>query len=143
TAKAYAEAYFGEAGPGFDAVTASPLLGRDSLEPLIEGALAAGAGCFVLVRTSNPGAAEIQDAPAPDRPLHELLARMVAELGASRRRGSGGATRGDLGAQPVAGPSGPRFRLEAKQQRLARPLLSHHSKSEPARGARRRVPVAR
>ncbi|TML75397.1 MAG: orotidine 5'-phosphate decarboxylase, partial [Actinobacteria bacterium] len=25
TAKAYAEAYFGEAGPGFDAVTASPL----------------------------------------------------------------------------------------------------------------------
>ena len=82
TAKAYAEAYFGEAGPGFDAVTASPLLGRDSLEPLIEGALAAGAGCFVLVRTSNPGAAEIQDAPAPDRPLHELLARMVDELGA-------------------------------------------------------------
>jgi orotidine-5'-phosphate decarboxylase len=34
------------------------------------------------VRTSNPGAAEVQDAPAPERPLHELFARMVDELGA-------------------------------------------------------------
>ena len=36
----------------------------------------------MLVRTSNPGAAEIQDVPAPDRPLHELFARIVDELGA-------------------------------------------------------------
>ena len=43
--------------PGLDAdaFTANPLLGRDALEPLVEGAAAAGAGCFVLVRTSNPG----------------------------------------------------------------------------------------
>jgi orotidine-5'-phosphate decarboxylase len=86
TARAYAEAYFGGAGAGggarVDALTVNPLLGRDSLAPLIDGAGAAGAGCFVLVRTSNPGAAEIQDAPAPERPLHELFARMVDELGA-------------------------------------------------------------
>jgi orotidine-5'-phosphate decarboxylase len=82
TAKVYAEALVGEP-PGLhaDAFTANPLLGRDSLEPLVEGATAAGAGCFVLVRTSNPGAAEIQDEPA-DQPLHERLARLVDEMGA-------------------------------------------------------------
>jgi orotidine-5'-phosphate decarboxylase len=88
TAAAYAQALVGETpgpygpvhGLGADAFTANPLLGRDSLEPLVEAAGAAGAGCFVLVRTSNPGAAELQDAGDP--PLHERLAAMVSELGA-------------------------------------------------------------
>ena len=88
TAKAYAQALVGETpgpfgsvpGLGVDAFTANPLLGRDALEPLRDAAMAAGAGCFVLVRTSNPGAAEIQDAGDP--PLHERLARLVHELGA-------------------------------------------------------------
>jgi len=87
TAKAYAQALVGEtdgpfgavAGLGVDAFTANPLLGRDSLEPLIEAAAAASAGCFVLVRTSNPGAAELQDEGDP--PLHERLARLADELG--------------------------------------------------------------
>ena len=87
TARAYAQALVGRtAGPfgpieglGVDAFTASPLLGRDSLEPLVEAAAAAGAGCFVLVRTSNPGAAELQDDGDP--PLHERLAQLVDDLG--------------------------------------------------------------
>jgi orotidine-5'-phosphate decarboxylase len=90
TAAAYGQALVGEvegpygpvAGLGADAFTASPLLGRDSLEPLLAAAERAGAGCFVLVRTSNAGAAELQDAGEP--PLHERLARMVDELGAGR-----------------------------------------------------------
>jgi orotidine-5'-phosphate decarboxylase len=89
TARAYAQALVGEtAGPfgpvrglGLDAFTANPLLGRDALEPLVDAAAAAGAGCFVLVRTSNPGAAEIQDEGEP--PLHEHLARLVDEIGAA------------------------------------------------------------
>jgi orotidine-5'-phosphate decarboxylase len=89
TAKAYAQALVGETpgpfgpvpGLGADAFTANPLLGRDSLEPLTDAAAAAGAGVFCLVRTSNPGAAPIQDEPA-DRPLHDVLARLVDELGA-------------------------------------------------------------
>jgi orotidine-5'-phosphate decarboxylase len=93
TARAYAEALLGgTAGPfgalpglGADAVTLNPLLGRDALEPFVE-ASAAGAGCFCLVRTSNPGAAEIQDGGEP--PLHERLAGMVEELG--REAGAGG-----------------------------------------------------
>jgi orotidine-5'-phosphate decarboxylase len=95
TARAYAQALVGEtpgpfgpvAGLGADAFTANPLLGRDSLEPLVEAAAAAGAGCFVLVRTSNPGAAELQDEGEP--PLHERLARMVDELGAEHTGDSG------------------------------------------------------
>ncbi len=90
TARAYAQALVGETpspfgsvpGLGADAFTANPLLGRDALEPLLAAAVESGGGCFVLVRTSNPGAAELQDAAAPDAPLHELLATMVAELGA-------------------------------------------------------------
>jgi orotidine-5'-phosphate decarboxylase len=97
TAKAYGQALVGEtqtpwgpvAGLGADAFTASPLLGRDALDPLVEAAAAAGAGVFALVRTSNPGAADIQDLPAPDRPLHERLAEMVASFG-DRLAGSGG-----------------------------------------------------
>jgi orotidine-5'-phosphate decarboxylase len=91
TARAYAQALVGATpgpygevpGLGVDAFTANPLLGRDALEPLVEAATAAGAALFVLVRTSNPGAAEIQDAPAPERPLHELLARVVDEIGSA------------------------------------------------------------
>ncbi|MEA2418066.1 MAG: orotidine-5-phosphate decarboxylase [Thermoleophilaceae bacterium] len=87
TARAYAQALVGEtagpfgpvAGLGADAFTANPLLGRDSLEPLVEGAAAAGAGAFLLVRTSNPGAAEIQDEGNP--PLHERLAALTASIG--------------------------------------------------------------
>src|SRR5205823_12303265 len=85
---------FGEVtGLDADAFTASPLLGRDALEPLVDAASAAGAAVFVLVRTSNPGAAELQDAPGPDgRPLWECLAGLVADLGAARVGAVVGAT---------------------------------------------------
>src|SRR4051794_10917977 len=80
---------FGEvSGLGVDAFTANPLLGRDALEPMLAAADAVHAGCFVLVRTSNPGAAEIQDEP-PGDPLRTRLARIVDELGATRVGPSG------------------------------------------------------
>ena len=88
TAAAYAQALVGEtpgpfgAGARASAPTPSPPTrcsgatrsSRSSRRPP-----AAGAGCFVLVRTSNPGAAELQDEGDP--PLHERLARLVDELG--------------------------------------------------------------
>jgi orotidine-5'-phosphate decarboxylase len=111
SAEAYGQALVGRTegpfgtveGLGVDAFTANPMLGRDSLEPLLAAADAAGAGSFVLVRTSNPGAAEIQDQPADD-PLRNRLAALVAELGAGRVGSSGlsdvgavtGATRPEL-----------------------------------------------
>jgi orotidine-5'-phosphate decarboxylase len=103
TAKAYAQALVGSTpgpfgdvpGLGADAFTANPLLGRDSLEPLVDAARAAGAAVFCLVRTSNPGAADVQDLPAPDRPLHERLAAIAHELGAA---GVGACGLADVGA---------------------------------------------
>ncbi len=88
TAAAYAQALVGETptpwgpvrGLDADAFTANPLLGRDALEPLVAAAAEAGAGMFALVRTSNPGAADLQDLPAPEAPLHERLAGLVAEF---------------------------------------------------------------
>jgi orotidine-5'-phosphate decarboxylase len=90
SAAAYAQALVGTTptpfgdvhGLGADAFTANPLLGADALSPLVEGARAAGAGVFVLVRTSNPGAADVQDLElAAGGPLWERLAAIVAALG--------------------------------------------------------------
>ncbi|MEX2414485.1 MAG: orotidine-5'-phosphate decarboxylase, partial [Thermoleophilaceae bacterium] len=91
TARAYAQALVGSTdgpfgrveGLGADAFTANPLLGGDSLAPLVEAAAERGAGCFLLVNTSNPGAADLQDLDAGGRPLHERLALMADAIGAA------------------------------------------------------------
>src|SRR3954449_7600319 len=118
TAQAYGQALvgrtdgpFGEVpGLGADAFTANPLLGRDALEPLLRAADAAAAGCFILVRTSNPGASEIQDEPA-DAPLRAKLAAIVDELGAGR---VGAAGLSDVGA--VTGATRPELLAELREQ---------------------------
>jgi len=97
SAAAYGQALFGSTpspfgyvpGLGADAATLNGTLGRDSLEPLIDAAAATGGGLFVLVRTSNPGASDLLDKPAPEQPFHELLARMVDGLGAGLASESG------------------------------------------------------
>ncbi len=76
TAAVYAEAIFDRLGA--DAATVNPLLGADALEPLVASAERSGRGLFALVRTSNPGAADVLDLPTPDGPVHEHLARLVA-----------------------------------------------------------------
>jgi uridine monophosphate synthetase len=62
---------------GADAVTAMPAPGRLALEPLYGRA---GRGCFMVVRTSNPGAEEIQDIEtAEGEPLYMAITRKIAE----------------------------------------------------------------
>lgn len=112
SAAAYADALFGStptpwgevSGLGADAATLSPLLGEDSLEPLLTGAAEAGAGIFVLVRTSNPGAADLLDLQTSGGPLHERIAALVAGLG---DRLAGSAELSGVGA--VVGATEPRF----------------------------------
>jgi orotidine-5'-phosphate decarboxylase len=88
-------------GLGADAFTASPYLGIDTLEVLLEAARGARAGMFVLVRTSNPGAADIEDAElASGGPLWERVARIVDDLGVV-----GGGAAGAAGA-PGEGAAG-------------------------------------
>ncbi len=56
TASAYAEAAFNTLGA--DAVTINPYLGRDAVEPFLSDP---EKGVFMLCKTSNPGAADLQD----------------------------------------------------------------------------------
>jgi orotidine-5'-phosphate decarboxylase len=54
------------------------------VEPFITRADETGRGLFILVRTSNPGAADLQDLPLADGRLwHEAVADLVAAWGAS------------------------------------------------------------
>ncbi len=81
TARAYATAFLErrEQAPALaDALTVTPFLGRDSLDPFFAACRREGAGVFLLVRTSNPGAAELQDAVLSDgRPLWRQVAELV------------------------------------------------------------------
>jgi orotidine-5'-phosphate decarboxylase len=111
TAAAYGQALFGSTptpwgeveGLGMDAATVNPLLGADALDPLLAGAERASAGLFCLVRTSNPGAADILDLPAPEAPLFERLAGLINER-AERLAGRSGLS----GMGAVVGATEPR-----------------------------------
>lgn len=70
TAKAYADALFGELGG--DAVTLSPYMGRDSVDPFLAWE---GRGVFLLCRTSNPSAGAFQDIEVDGEPLYLRVAR--------------------------------------------------------------------
>jgi orotidine-5'-phosphate decarboxylase len=81
TAEGYAAAYLAKDAPlRADALTVNPYLGMDTLEPFAAAAQEAGAGLFVLVKTSNPGSADLQDLPAPARPLYEHVAESLSPL---------------------------------------------------------------
>lgn len=59
---------------GADAVTLHPYLGREALAPFLKRK---DKGCFILCRTSNPGASELQDLDVGGEPLYLRLAGMV------------------------------------------------------------------
>lgn len=89
TATAYAAGHLADLGANEedvatpDAVTVNPMLGLDTLEPFIREAKSADKGLFVLVRTSNPGSAELQDVPLADgRTWSEMLADKLAVVAA-------------------------------------------------------------
>jgi orotidine-5'-phosphate decarboxylase len=85
TARAYAAAFVeprGGAEALADALTVSPYLGRDSLEPFLHACRRDGAGIFCLVKTSNPGGGQVQDLVLSDGgPLWHQIARLVHEWG--------------------------------------------------------------
>lgn len=111
SAAAYAQAFLGATptpygdvgGLSADALTVNPLLGGDSLAPLVSAARAAGAGLFVLARTSNPGAADVQEQPLKDGgTVSDRLAELIVRLGAE---GVGESGLSDIGA--VVGATAP------------------------------------
>ena len=85
TARAYAAAFLEPRGgepPLADALTVNAYLGRDSIEPFLQSCRLHGAGIFCLVKTSNPGGAEVQDLTLSDgRPVWHRVAELVREWG--------------------------------------------------------------
>ncbi len=119
SAAAYAQAFLSEtatvygpvAGLRADALTVNPLLGTDSLQPFVDAAREVDGGLFVLVRTSNPGAADLQELILADGgSVSERLASIVAALGAAA---VGSAGLSDVGA--VVGATAPE-RLQALRE---------------------------
>lgn len=79
TAAGYATACLGPApGMDADAVTVSPYMGKDSLEPFLALAQQNAKGVAVLARTSNPGASDVQGLICHDQPVWAHVANMLA-----------------------------------------------------------------
>jgi orotidine-5'-phosphate decarboxylase len=88
TAVHYAKAHFaGEFAADF--ITLNALFGVDALTPFLSYLETGKHEIFVLVRTSNPSAAELQDLPVGGRPFYEHVAEKAAAWG-ERFRGSCG-----------------------------------------------------
>ena len=75
TAEQYAKGIFDHFG--FDCVTLNPYMGSDSIKPFIKKT---EKGVFVLCRTSNKSASELQDHPNSSNPIYEVVAKNVKEL---------------------------------------------------------------
>lgn len=124
TAEAYAEAWLAGEDPEAanwpaDALTINPYLGTDSLEPFVKVARRRQAGLYVLVRTSNPGAAEFQDRTSDGRTVYEVVADTVQKL--SLETVAGDSTYGLVGA--VVGATWPE-QLKSLRTRMPQvPLL--------------------
>jgi len=80
-----------------DAITINGYIGADGIEPFARMAETQGKGVFVLVRTSNPSAAAIQDfRDADGQAMYEKVADVVAEI-AGRRENIGQRGYSDVG----------------------------------------------
>ncbi len=123
TAEAYARAYLAGDDPQAaiwqaDALTVNPYLGSDTLDPFVQVAVERGAGIYVLVRTSNPGAGTFQDRPTDGEPLYRCVARVVEELTARHLDADG---YGPVGA--VVGATYPQELAALRQAMPHVPLL--------------------
>lgn len=79
TAELYAQAAFDVLGA--DAVTVSPYLGADAVEPFLKHA---GKGVFVLGRTSNPSAPEVQGLESGGKKVYEHVVAKALEWDGGR-----------------------------------------------------------
>src|SRR5690606_19351636 len=98
---------------GSDALTVSPYLVDDSLEPFVQAARRCGTGIFVLVKTSNPGSGALQDLACQGRPLHRHVGEMVQRLAS--------ATQGQCGYGSVGAVVGATYPEQLAELRAAMP----------------------
>lgn len=98
---------------GCDAVTLSPFMGRDSIEPYLKRH---GKGAFLLCRTSNQGGNDLQARRLHDVPQQPLLYEHIARLAQSEWN-----LNGQLGL--VVGATFPQELARVRQLALDLPLL--------------------
>lgn len=78
TADAYAKAYLRNSD--IDSITVNPYFGSDGLNPFIKESIENEKGLFILVKTSNPSSAEIQDLKTETGFIYEKVAQLVSTL---------------------------------------------------------------
>ena len=134
TARAYAAAFLeprDEEPPLVDALTVNTYLGRDSLEPYLAACRRDGGGIFCLVKTSNPGSADVQDVALADgRKLWQHVAGLVRDWGSELI--------GDRGFSAVGAVVGATFPREVAE---ARELLPRSVLLLPGIGAQGGTPA--
>ncbi|MBL6705877.1 MAG: orotidine-5'-phosphate decarboxylase [Planctomycetaceae bacterium] len=118
TAEAYANAYLAGTDPdaaiwAADALTVNPYLGKDTLEPFVRVATERGAGLYVLVRTSNPGASTFQDRETDGQKLYQRVAEVVESFNVEAT--------GDSGYGPIGAVVGATYPAELTELRAAMP----------------------
>jgi orotidine-5'-phosphate decarboxylase len=114
TAVAYARGYLGKTSAWqADALTISPYLGDDSLQPFVEVAAERGAGLYVLVKTSNPGSGMLQDLVADGSKIYRRVAKHVELLATE--------TAGECGYGSVGAVVGATYPEQLSELRAAMP----------------------
>ena len=89
TAKAYADAFLGETIVGgsahrpfpADCMTVNPYLGSEGVLPFVERCRKYSRAVFVLAKTSNASAGELQDRDVEGAPLYRRVAELAAAWG--------------------------------------------------------------
>jgi orotidine-5'-phosphate decarboxylase len=84
TASAYASAHLAGTDSA-DALTVNGYFVADGLAPFVDACTSTGRGLFVLVRTSNPSGADIQNFSGEEGMFYEHMARQVAAIGSDDR----------------------------------------------------------
>ena len=97
-----------------DAITINGYTGTDGIEPFADMADKQGKGVFVLVRTSNPSAAAIQDFTGADgQRMYEKLAEVVGQIANKDERIG---TNGYSNVGMVVGGTAPRVTTALRQK---------------------------
>ncbi|PCI24727.1 MAG: orotidine-5'-phosphate decarboxylase [SAR324 cluster bacterium] len=96
-----------------DFLTINPLLGSDNINPFLKQCRENDRGLFILVRTSNPSAAEYQEAEVDKMPLYQKIALDVASYGED--------TIGTRGYSPIGAVVGATWPAEASLLRQSMP----------------------
>lgn len=122
TASAYADAFLGEVrtcsgksirGFDVDALTVNAYLGWDGIKPFIEVCQKYSKGIFILVKTSNPSSADLQDLIVDNQPIYEKLAILINKWSEN--------TEGQRGYRFVGAVVGATFPIQAERLRNLMP----------------------